>query len=624
MCGIAGVIQKNEGCIEALDRAHSVQKHRGPDAKGSSVFHVNHWNIGLAHQRLSIIDLSELGKQPMLSPDGSNIIIYNGEIYNYKELRVELEKLGCHFISDSDTEVVLAALKHWGPKKALQKFNGMWAFAWLDLKNNKLILSRDRLGIKPLYFYKSDNRLYFASEIKTILEMSQERFDLNYQAVGEYLVQSLLDTSDETFFMGINKLPPANYCIIDLNTDLIKPEFRSYWKMGNPEICSYTEEELAEQIRELFFDSVKLRMRSDVPVGVLLSGGIDSSSIAAAMKHSMGNGSELKLISAVSNDSRYDESKYIDIMANYLKVKVDKVPLVIEPDKIFDYMSQTTWFNDEPIGSLSNVAHYLLMEKAKELGVTVVLSGQGADELLCGYRKYLGFYIKQLYKSGHLLGAGKTLFGFFKQNTIINQLHIGEARRYLPGFTDKTNMDIRGCSLDEFSRANIGLQTNQTVQERQILDLTKFSVPVLNHYEDRMSMAWSREVRVPFLDYRLVEKLVPLPVEYKLNQGWTKYIFRKAMKDYLPEQITWRKDKQGFVNPQSQWFKEELKQNVEEIFNGDSYIYKYGLVNKQNLNTLYQKYCSQPSGKETIWFRNIFNPIALEIWLRRFEKSIRN
>lgn len=624
MCGIAGVIQKNEVVCEVLDRAYRVQKHRGPDANGTNICKVSHWNIGLAHQRLSIIDLSELGNQPMLSSDGGDIIIYNGEIYNYKELRAELEKLGCHFAGNSDTEVVLSALRHWGPGEALKKFNGMWAFAWLNLRNNRLMLSRDRLGIKPLYFYRTDDRLYFASEIKTILEMSQERFYLNYQAVGEYLAQSLLDTSEKTFFVGIDKLSPASYCIIDLNTDSIKLEFKTYWNMKYQEACSYGEEDLAEQIRALFFDSVKLRMRSDVPVGVLLSGGIDSSSIAAAMKHSIGNGSELKLISAVSNDSRYDESKYIDIMADYLKVKVDKVPLVIEPDKIFDYISQTTWFNDEPIGSLSNVAHYLLMKKAKELGVIVILSGQGADELLCGYRKYLGFYINQLYRSGRLLAAGRTLFGFLKQNTILNQFHIGEARRYLPQFADKPNMDIRGPALNEISRVDLGLKINQTVQERQLLDLTRFSVPVLTHYEDRMSMAWSREVRVPFLDHRLVEMLVPLPVEYKLNRGWTKYIFRKAMKDYLPGQIAWRKDKQGFVNPQSQWFKEELRQNIEEIFNGDSYIYKYGLVNKQNLNSLYNKYCAQPSGKETIWFRNIFNPAALEIWLRRFEKSIRN
>lgn len=623
MCGIAGIIQKNEAVCEALDRAYSVQKHRGPDANGTSTYKVNQWNIGMAHQRLSIIDLSELGNQPMISFDGNDIIIYNGEIYNYKELRVELEKRGCHFVSDSDTEVILFALKHWGSEKALQKFNGMWAFAWLDLNRKKLVLSRDRFGVKPLYYYISDDSLYFASEIKTILDMTREKFGLNYQKVGEYLNQSLLDSTEDTFFYGIQKIPASQYIEVDLSKEKVKFEASTYWQHNENANRDFNETELIEKVRTLFFDAVRLRLRSDVPLGLLLSGGVDSSAIASAVRYINGSSADLRLISAVSKDKRFDESYFIDKMGEYLESDVTKVLLDFRADRLINYIEDVTWANDEPIASVSNVAHYMLMEKAKELGVTVILSGQGADELLCGYRKYLGFYLKSLVDTRQYSKALMVTSQFLRNNTIINQFNLGEARRYLPSFLNKRQISITGSVLDSYNKIFLGLSKGQSISSRQLIDIYNYSVPALVHYEDRMSMAWSREIRVPFLDYRLVELFVNLPAEIKIRNGWTKYIFRKAMEDYLPHEIVWRKDKQGFVNPQGEWLKNEIKEDVLKYFEGDSIMFRSKIIDPKNLMLLYDKYCNQPTGKGSVWFRDVFNPLALEIWLRRFEQYIK-
>ncbi len=262
------------------------------------------------------------------------------------------------------------------------------------------------------------------------------------------------------------------------------------------------------------------------------------------------------------------------------------------------------------------------MRQAKELGITVILSGQGADELLCGYKRYLGFYLKGLVSAGHYLKAFNVLSRFWRRGTVLSQFTFAEAKRYLPGFMQKDETDILGESLKEYLRVDVGLSAGMTMQELQANDIKRLSVPMLVHYEDRMSMAWSREIRVPFLDYRLIETLVPLATDVKLKNGWTKYVFRKAMEDFLPAKIAWRKDKQGFVNPQSEWLKNELKGKVKEFFSPDSLMSKYGLVNVDNLLLKYDSYCRQSPGRGRVFFREIFNPLALEVWLRNIESFI--
>ena len=621
MCGITGVVVKSGDIVKSfLASAEQLQLHRGPDTQSSEILQTKYWSFGFGHQRLSILDLSDAGKQPMRSSSDSSIITYNGEVYNYKELREE--HIGHDVRGNSDTEVILEVIEKLGIKKALNQFNGMWAFAWYNQKTNKLYLARDRAGIKPLYYYSDGDSLYFASEVKTILAGPKKKFPLNHQVVGEYLCQSLQDSTEATFFEGIQALPAGCYAEIDLSKDKIRLDINPFWKLPNIH-RDISFEDAESEAKTIFRDSVKLRMRSDVPVGVTLSGGLDSSAIASIMKECISEGQSLKILSAVSPGSKQDESEFIDIMSNYLNNPVEKVQLGWEPDEALELMRKVTWHNDSPLGSFSNVAHYLLMQKAHELGIKVILSGQGADELLCGYKKYLGFHLQALIRKHKYFNALKVLVGFSRNGSILNQFNLQEAKRYLPDFWNKKDVDIRGPALQFYRPLALGLKSQQSVMDRQISDLRSFSVPYLTHYEDRMSMAWSREIRLPFLDYRLMELFISLPVSFKMARGWTKYVFRKALQNYLPSEIVWRKDKQGFVSPQEEWLRNELRNEVLEVFCADALIFKLGLVNRKALLDKYEEFCNQSTGKGRIWYREIFNPFALEIWLQQYRNFVK-
>lgn len=621
MCGIFGVISQSKNIKELLLRAELIQRHRGPDYQDTYHCEIKSWQIGLGHQRLSILDLSELGNQPMVSYSKNSYIVFNGEIYNYLEIRQELKSLGYSFHTDSDTEVLITSLEHWGIEITISKLNGMWSFAWLNLKTQKLILCRDRIGIKPLYYSIVDKCLYFASEVKTILEVSNRRFAINFQVVGEYLLQSLLESNNQSFFQGIDKIDPGTYAVFDLSQDNLQLTLTRYWSIKRQEVKFNSETEIIEKVRELFFDAVRLRLRSDVPIGVLLSGGVDSSAIAAVMQNILGKDANLSLLSSVSNDPRFDESYFIDIMGGHLGKEVNRLTLDLQPSRAFELLERACWHNDQPIGGFSNVAHFLLMEQAKNLGITVILSGQGADELLCGYRKYTGFYLQYLAREKQYVRMLKTLAAFITNKTIINQFSFADAKRYLPNlFFNRQEINISGFALKDFVSQPLGLSMGMTVIDRQVSDIERFSVPALLHYEDRMSMAWSREIRVPFLDYRLVDMLSNLPIELKLRSGWTKYIFRRALSPFLPQEIAWRKDKQGFINPESQWLKSSLKAEVLNYFEEDSLIFKHQIIDRNKLIEKYNKYCQV--NNNSVAYRDIFNPLSLEIWLRKYQTYI--
>jgi len=598
-----------------------VQGHRGPDAIGEWCGCVGNHLVTLGHQRLAIIDLSKAGEQPMVDSEcPGQRIVFNGEIYNYVELRAELEKQGAHFVTRTDTEAILAALRMWGLQKGHERLNGMWAFAYVDEAEGRILLSRDRMGEKPLYYSIVDGTLYFASEIKTILRLSGRRFDVRPGAVADYLDQALLDTGEETFFEGIRKVPAGHFAIVDLKGSEPAVRLESYW-VPNPAAERFGSlEQLTDYVAATFEDAVRIRLRSDVPVGVLLSGGIDSSSIATTMAQ-LAPHADLNLLSAVSDDSEYDESPFIDRMVSYLDRPVHKVRLDLNPDNAIPLLERATWHNDEPVGSFGNVAHYLLMEKAREHGITVILSGQGADELLCGYKKYLGFYLQWLLKRGNFIEAAKAAAGFAINGTVLSQFRVAEARRYLPYPFNRRKRSIRGEALLECKPQSVGLGAG-TVQERQELDLMRFSVPILCHFEDRMSMAHSREIRLPFLDVRLIESLLPARPGYKLRNGWTKYVFRKALAPRLPSEIAWRKDKQGFVNPQSLWLRERLRPVVLDLLRPDSKIFQKGFVNRDALVERYEQFCQQDGDGGGGYFREIFSPLALEIWMRQYEASL--
>lgn len=617
MCGLLGVVSRQIIDEDRWKAASEMQLHRGPDAQGNWRDEVDSWHIQLGHQRLAILDLSPKGAQPMIHPHTGSVLVFNGEIYNFVELRVELERAGLSFEGGSDSEVLLQALEYWGIENTLPRLNGMWAFVWLDIRSQKMHLSRDRCGEKPLYLAIRNQNLYFASELKTLLTLLGEKQVLNFQIIGQYLEQGLLDTGVETFFAGVVQVRAGTSATISLVSDNLSLDVRTYWTCPVTSDSVLAWEPFVEQLRDRFLDSVRMRLRSDVPVGILLSGGLDSSSIAGAAK-ALG-AENMQLLSAVSDDARFDESPFIDSVANHLGWPVTKVQLPSSPEELFQHLELATWYNDSPVGSMANVAHFLLMKSAKEQGITVVLSGQGADELLCGYRKFLGFHLQSLARQGNYFEVVKTLGQFWINGTVVNQFNWSEAKRYLPAIFSSEKHSLFGAAMQGYCPLSVGLAAGAILSERQRLDLTRFSVPTLNHFEDRMSMAWSREIRLPFLDTELIELLIPAPASYKLNKGWTKYALRCAMKPYLPAEIVWRKDKQGFVNPQSEWLKRELRTKItEQYFNEDAYIFKLGIIDRGVLLKTYDQYCLQKPKQGTIYFKDMFTPLALEIWLRQF------
>lgn len=615
MCGIAGIVTNDSNFdIDAvLLNASRIQKHRGPNIYLNKQYNINTWLIGFSHQRLSIIDLSDAGAQPMTSRTDSSTLIYNGEIYNYLELK---EKLGQRqYASTTDTEVLLNLLEEFGIYEAVNQCNGMWAFAWLDHQNQKLYLCRDRAGVKPLYYYIHDDTLYFASEVKTIIEASGHQFHLNYQAIGEFIEQSLQDTDNNSFYSEINAVPASHFIEIDLASPTLNLKLIQYWNVFHA--APYTGNDLAAHLRNLFADAVKIRMRSDVPVGVTLSGGIDSSSIAVFMNEYLNKEQKLNVISVTSPSSDEDESKFIDIISDQLFANVHKIEVPTDPREAFELLKKSIWHNDSPVGSFSNVAHYNMMKKAHELGITVLLSGQGADELLCGYKKYVGFYFISLMRENRIFACLKTMWGFIFNRSILVDFKLTEAKRYLPNRFKPKDINILGEKLKcRYKPKDIGLKRSQTLQSRQADDLRHFSVPYLTHYEDRMSMAWSREIRLPFLDYRLMELLINLPMHHKIRNGWTKFIFRQAMDPILPSKITWRKDKKGFSLPEARWLQHELAETVLDHFNNEALIFKLNLIDRDSLLEKFRLFREKNTSKGTIWYRDIFNPLSLEIWLQ--------
>lgn len=617
MCGLFGVVCRKtefESIKPRIERAHAFQQHRGPDMRGEKLLELDGERVVyLAHQRLSILDLSEAGRQPMADADQNSWLAYNGEVYNYQELA---QAADFKPTSGSDTEVVLEHFRRHGVEASLPKFNGMWALAWVSLRENTLYLSRDRAGVKPLYTTLVDGNLYFASEIKTLLALTGRKYKLNAQVIGEYLVQALQDTGTATFFEGIEALPAGSFARIELHASELSIASSSYW---DPFSSKGTESpgNITEQVRDTVLDAVKLRLRADVPVGVLLSGGVDSSIIAACVRHlSQDTRERISVLSAVSPGQPGDESPYIDRVAAYLGIEPIKVDTAWGSNEAIELLRTVTWMNDSPLGSFSNVAYYLLMQRASEAGIKVVLSGQGADELFCGYRKYLGFHLQELVRQRKFGKLAGTVWEFWRNGVVLKQFNLTEARRYLQR---KPQSSILGETVRQaFTPVMLGLSP-EGLAHRQWLDYRRFSVPYLTHYEDRASMAFAREVRLPFLDYRLVELMLNAPVESKLNAGWTKHSLRRAFAEWLPPEIIWRRDKQGFSMPQEEWLRGELKTAWLDILGRDAQVFAQGLIDYDALHAKFEQFCAR---KGHVWYREMFAPLALEIWLQSYQEWI--
>lgn len=612
MCGISGILsfdgKYNRGDILKMNK---VLSHRGPDDEGTYFDEF----IGLGHRRLSIIDLSKAGHQPMSDESGRYWIVFNGEVYNYLEIREELIKEGHEFHSNSDTEVILKSYIEWGVK-CLQKFNGMWAFAIWDKEKKELFCARDRFGVKPFYYYHEDSYFVIASEIKAILEAEGVPREPNYERILQYLGNYPLLENKSTFFKNIFQLPASHYALLKKG----EMKIERYWDIEKKSIEGV---DAKERFLELFKDSISLRLRSDVPVGTCLSGGLDSSSIVCVL-NKMIDPTKQKTFSSCFEDKRFDEREYIEEVVKATSV----TPFYTFPDidHIYPQIEKIVWHQDEPFDSTSIFAQWSVMELAKKNGVIVLLDGQGSDEALAGYIPYKWYLLldsfsnkNPFYLLKNSLGLFKSLKGY-KDYTNLSYYKILKrlvASKFISKEKVKSSRSfyLKKEFIDNYKdnlKLNYANKFNSKLENKLYHDVYYSSLPRLLQYEDRDSMAFSLESRVPFLDFRFVELIFSLPVSNKIKNGWTKYILRKAMKDILPEKIRCRKDKMGFVTPQDMWLT-TIKDKVEEIFNSKEFLER-PYIDPSGVSELLEKYYGGDySLSNTIW-----KLYCQEIWMRVF------
>ena len=568
MCGIAGAILKkynSSNTSEILRKMISNISHRGPDGSGT---YVNE-SLGLAHRRLSIIDLSDEGLQPMFYANKQIVITFNGEIYNYIELRDTLRGKGYIFTSQSDTEVILAAYLEWGTN-CINHFNGMWAFAIYDKKNNILFCSRDRFGVKPFYYTNNSKGFFFGSEIRQLLPFV-DKIHSNTALLTDFLLTSLSDHTDETFFKDIYKLPAAHNIIYRLSTNNYTIE-RYYELNRNLQLQNLSEEDAIVTYKNILQDAVKLRLRADVPVATCLSGGLDSSSIAslASPLYQSASGFKFSAITAISEQESNNEASYAKQIVDY----ADLNWLTVKPSyhDFLDTLPAVVKTQEEPFGSTSLSMQYFVMREARRNGIPVLLDGQGGDETLLGYPKYYGSYLATSFRDGGfcsfvnaLRSAGKnnSALSFFNSMFYLVGGLIAPARYliYLSRNNYLKKRPFYPTHLSEFAKSSMD------DFELQKLEIARTNLPLLLRYEDKNSMAHSIETRLPFLDYRVVETALSLPGKFKIHNGWSKWILRKAMKGKMPDTIVWRKNKLGFEAPEELWLSNHNAEMKAAILN---------------------------------------------------------
>ncbi len=616
MCAIAGIYNFDNSPVpeDLLHKMINILRHRGPDDEGYYITH----GIGLGHRRLSIIDLSPAGHQPMCNEDGNIWITYNGEVYNYIELAQELKARGHVFKSVTDTEVIIHAYEEYG-EECLQKFNGMFAFAIWDDKKKKLFCARDRFGVKPFYYYSGGRSFHFASEIKAIITDSTIERKPNDRIIYDYLAYGLLDHTEDTFFEGIKSLLPAHYLVIE-NSEI---KIRRYWDLDPTKVKNKVDdEECASKFYELFRDSVRLRLRSDVPVGTCLSGGLDSSSIVCVANDLLKEcRAELKqrTFSSCFDHKKYDERVFIESVLK--KTGAEMNYTFPKGEDLFDLTQDIIWYQEEPFVSTSIFAQWHVMNLAKERGVKVLLDGQGADELLAGYHFYYYSFFADLIKTLSFTNIIKEIIFYSNHHSYSKLNALGIAVFYLSPNSLKNKIKHiigkKSWLKSEFIRANNknerAISKYKSHLNNHLYQVLAMGLPSLLHYEDRNSMAFSIESRVPFLDYRLVEFMFSLPNNQKINNGITKVVLRNAMKGILPEKVRNRMDKMGFVTPEDIWFRTCAKHEIIEIIGSDRFS-KRKYFNVPEIKKEFEAHCK---GKKNI-SSTIWRWINLELWFRKF------
>lgn len=641
MCGIVGVLNldREQDFLNALQSANDMARHRGPDGAGFVLLDTNEPQLileagtllgkritknaalALGHRRLAIIDLTSAAHQPMSYADGQLWITYNGEIYNYLELRAELKQLGFSFRSQSDTEVILAAYNAWG-ENCVKRFRGMWAFAIADLTHNKLFCSRDRFGIKPFYYYTSGQQFVFSSEIKQLLEFPFVPRRVNERAVYEYLRYGAVEFDAETSFAGINKLLHGHNLTVDLQSGSLTAT--RYYQPNFGINHAITIEEAAEEFRRLLTDSVQMHLRSDVAVGTCLSGGLDSSALVCIMSRLLHEQRKKEIQHTVSShfeDKEANELGYIqEVIRN---TGVNSHFVYPQAADLVDVMEQFIWHQEEPFGSSSIFAQWSVFKLASQYGLKVMLDGQGADELLAGYLGLSYHYFEELRSKEeyftltqevlqHIRFQGFSWFAFVPGV-------LGSFLRLCTQVSTPLSIDWLSPELEQCYHGQSAYKASRN--KRVFSDHEKLNNSLYQHtfhgnlqsllrYEDRSSMAFSVESRVPYLDHPLVEFLFSLPSRFKIREGYTKRVMRDGLTGILPEKIRLRTSKLGFPTPERRWQRTELRPLiVQSLQDGslDNFVHTERAMN----------YLAQVERKGKLDY-SPWRWLNLSLWLRAF------
>lgn len=580
MCGIVGIWRLDSAPVDPASMQSSTDaiRHRGPDDEGYLLvntragrtiscggpdtehrlslpyleqFKSEYFDLAFGFRRLSILDLSPAGHQPMSSPDGKFWIIFNGEIYNYKELRKELAEHGHNFRTTSDTEVILAAYQQWG-ESCVDHFNGMFALAIWDTVEKKIFIARDRFGEKPFNYVYVPGRLFaFASEIKALWAAGVAGRRIHEETLALFTEYGQVETGEQTVYEDVLRLPQAHCLTVTADGRLQK---RRYWDVDpRVQVEGWNDERCVEHFGELLISSVRMRLHADVPVGSSLSGGIDSSTIVGIINRLLPKTSIQKTFSARFDDPSRDEGCWMDLVTN--KNRVERHDVWPTAEEFFAELSDLFWHQEEPFTSTSVYAQWNVMRLAKQKGVTVLLDGQGADEMLAGYHSYFNEITDDLLNSFNVTGYLKwrrdclALYGVVPRG-------LGRVLR------QKMPKSVKRLVRDGLRQSHVTpaypiypREFRKLSSLRKLLwwNTTREGLVELLRYADRNSMAHSREVRLPFLDHNLVEFVFKLPDRFLVRDGWTKWIAREAFRDFVPQEISNRVDKLGYMPPQDRW-----------------------------------------------------------------------
>jgi asparagine synthase (glutamine-hydrolysing) len=602
VCGIAGFTGRDPDLLGAM--LASIE-HRGPDSSGMEVG--DDFSVGM--RRLSIVDI-EGGEQPMRSDRTGALIVFNGELYNSVELRAELENAGHRFVSDhSDTETVLRAYERWD-SSCVTHLVGMFAFAIVDPRSRAMYLARDRLGIKPLYYHSAPGRFSFASELKALFQDRRVPRQPDMGVLYRFLLHRVHDAGEETFFAGVNRLLPGHFMTVSADGRSTKTK---YWSPEvNPEFSSsLSDDEYAEHFAELFERVIRRHMIADVPVGVSLSGGLDSSGVSSVMASLMGSGADthtegaLHTFSALYPGQSIDESDYVHSVERH----VNSVPHYAYPtvEQFWDEIEEWIWFQEEPTISSAPYAYYSVYRIAKG-EVKVILSGNGGDELLAGYLPYFRTYLSSAMDQRHLGAA-------LREAVLGRDLYKSYARELMatrrPGRERPFSMpDLLTAPPAEL--AEFDYHPSRNLNARLADDVLRYSTPNLLRYEDKNSMAFSIESRVPFLDHELVEFIFKLPIDQKIKRGWNRYVYRQAMKGKMPEVNRTRRSKIGFTNPEGAWTRQRAAR-IREIFSSET-LSSRGIFDSGRLVHELDAWLAGKPGDGLVFWRVLVS----ELWMRRY------